>query len=264
MTNEKRGTGIKVLAAITFVLMITVNALGDILPINGVTTGQVSDSYENLFAPAGITFAIWGLIYFLTAGYTLYQLGVFRRNSKVSDEFLSKVSLLFSVSSIANALWIISWHYDLIGLSMILMLVILVCLILISREINKTELSKRDKYFIKIPFSIYLAWISVAVIANASAFLVSLGWNGFGVPEVWTVIMIAAGLIIGMTAILKNKDAAFGLVIAWAYAGILIKHLSQTGFGGEYPSVISAAIVSIAAIIISIVFIFISGMKNKK
>lgn len=67
------------LVTVNFLGMIVVNMLANILPINGVTTGQVSDSYPNLFAPVGITFAIWGLIYLLLAGYTLYQLGFFQK-----------------------------------------------------------------------------------------------------------------------------------------------------------------------------------------
>lgn len=48
----------KIVTAISFLIMITVNALANILPINGTTTGDVSDAYPNLFAPAGITFSI--------------------------------------------------------------------------------------------------------------------------------------------------------------------------------------------------------------
>ncbi len=48
----------KIPVLITFVLMIGVNALANILPINGINTGQVSDNYRNLFAPAAITFSI--------------------------------------------------------------------------------------------------------------------------------------------------------------------------------------------------------------
>jgi hypothetical protein len=57
--------GISILNFITFALVLTVNALANILPINGLTTGEVSDSYINLFTPAGFTFSIWGLIYTL-------------------------------------------------------------------------------------------------------------------------------------------------------------------------------------------------------
>ena len=56
---EKKNTNLplKLFAVITFIIMVTVNALSALLPINGITPGEVSDSYPNLFAPAGITFS---------------------------------------------------------------------------------------------------------------------------------------------------------------------------------------------------------------
>ena len=88
MTQEPSARLIKVLVLLTFAAMITVNALANILPINGLGTGDVSDSYPNLFAPAGLTFAIWGVIYVLLAGHTLYQLGLFRTMELGNDALL--------------------------------------------------------------------------------------------------------------------------------------------------------------------------------
>lgn len=252
MAVNKTGRSIRTLVVVSFLVMVIVNALANILAINGVTTGRVSDSYPNLFAPAGLTFAIWGLIYLLLAGYTLYQLGLFQNNNAAPRvELFGKVGFLFSVSSLANAAWIFAWHYHRIALSMLLMIVILVSLILIVQEINKQKLSLRERIFIRLPFSVYFGWITVATIANATVLLVSLGWNGWGISEsAWAVLIITVGLIIGMATTYLNEDVAYGLVIIWAYVGILIKHTSANGFGGQYPSVI-------AAVIISLVFLFI-------
>ena len=52
---------VPVLVALSYLVMVAVNALANILPIGGMNTGAVSDSYPNLFAPAGITFSIWAL-----------------------------------------------------------------------------------------------------------------------------------------------------------------------------------------------------------
>lgn len=257
MDTNKTRTSIKILVTLSFLLMVVVNALANILPINGVKTGQVSDSYQNLFAPAGITFAIWGIIYLLLAFYTLYQLGFFQNNkSTLKKDVFDKVGIYFSISSIANALWIFSWHYHLIPLSMLLMILILICLILIVNAINKAELSFRDKIFVRLPFSIYFGWITVATIANATTLLVSIGWDGLGISEpVWAVIMIAAGVIIAIATILKNNDFAYGLTIIWAYSGILIKHTTASGFAGQYPNVITTVIICIALLIIIEVYL---------
>jgi hypothetical protein len=248
---------IKLTVAVTYLIMIVVNAMANILPINGIDTGVVSDSYPNLFAPAGLTFSIWGVIYLLLAGYTLYQYGLLQGDkSKVKTELLRKVGIVFSVSSVVNAAWIFSWHYRQIGLSVLLMLVLLLSLIYINETIKKEQLDQKEKLFIRLPFSVYFGWITVATIANITTLLVDIGWNGFGIPEaVWMVLIIVVGLAIGAVTMIRNRDIAYGLVIIWAYTGILIKHMSQSGFAGHYPSVITTVIACIVLMGVAIGYV---------
>lgn len=240
MNSKAIRNSTKFLVTLTFLGMVAVNALANILPINGQGTGEISDFYANLFAPAGLTFAIWGVIYLLLLVETLYQLELFAPvKTAASARLLEKVGIYFSISSIANTAWIFSWHYQIIALSMILMIIILGCLILINQTIKKESLAISEKFFIRLPFSVYFGWITVATIANATTLLVSLGWDGFGLPEVaWTVAIIVIGMLIGAATIVRNHDIAYGLVLIWAYAGILIKHTSDAGFAGQYPAVI--------------------------
>lgn len=255
MRRKKEIVILKILTIITFFAMIFVNSLANALPLNGVNTGEVSDSYKNLFAPTGLTFSIWGLIYLLLAGYILY-INFFQGNIRVRDELILKTGLLFSVSSLANTLWIFSWHYYIIPLSFILMIIILICLILLTKNIRRQKLTVKQKIFIKLPFSVYFGWITVATIANATALLVSLKWSGFGISEqVWTIIIIIVGMLIGVATTVINKDVAYGLVIIWAYMGIVIKHLSESGFSSQYPSIIIAATVSIVLILLAIIYV---------
>lgn len=250
-------SSVKIMVVVTFLIMIAVNALANILPINGQTTGEVSNSYPNLFAPAAITFAIWGLIYLLLAAFTLYLLGFFQNFSdRIKANLLNKVGIVFSISSIANAAWIFSWHYNKIPLSMVLMAVILCCLILINCLIKDERLTTKEKLFISLPFSVYFGWITVATIANATTLLVSIGWDGFGISEpTWAVIIIIAGMLIGTATMIINKDIAYGLVLLWAYAGIYIKHTSENGFAGQYPAVIYTVIACMICFVIAEIYI---------
>ncbi len=246
---------IKILVVLTFILMVVVNVLANTLPINGVDTGVISDSYPNLFAPAGITFSIWGLIYLLLAFFTFYQLGLINKNDEISNELMNKVGTLFSLSSIINTIWIFTWHYRVIWLSMILMICLLLCLIKIVNAIREEKLSTKEKFFVKVPFSIYFGWITVATIANATTLLVSLGFNGFGLSQsIWTVLIIIIGAIIGIITLLKNRDYYYGLVIIWAYFGIVIKH--TTVFNNMYTSVIITTIVAIVLVLAADLYAF--------
>jgi hypothetical protein len=100
---------------------------------------------------------------------------------------------------------------------MILMILLLACLIAIYQE----------KYLVHLPFSVYLGWITVATIANATALLVDANWNKFGLGEqFWTVCVIIVAIIIALTVTLQRKDIFYGLVVDWALIGILIKRLA--------------------------------------
>ena len=60
-----------VLNWLLWVGVIAINALANILPINGMNTGQISGFYPNYFVPAGFTFGIWSIIYLLLLAYTI-------------------------------------------------------------------------------------------------------------------------------------------------------------------------------------------------
>ena len=258
MEKKQRFTPTSILVTITFILMVTVNALANILPIAGITTGAVSDSFPNLFAPAGVTFSIWGIIYLLLGLYTLYQLGLFQKEKATDAELLKRVGNLFAFSSLANAIWIFCWHYNVIFLSVILMLLILLSLIAIHLVLKKTPMTLKEKFFIKLPFSIYFGWITVATIANVTALLVTLGWDGWGLSQpVWTSTLIIIGTLIGMTTAITAKDIPYVATLIWAFSGILIKHTSASGFNKAYPVVIitvqGALVILVATLILIVV-----------
>ena len=250
----------------SYIVMIVVNVLANALPINGVTTGEVSDAYPNLFTPAPITFSIWGVIYLLLACYVIYQaILIYSKDSGISaskKELLQTVGFWFALSSAANAAWIISWHHYAIRLTMVFMIVILLSLIKINQELDQADLTPRESLLLKVPFQVYLAWITIATIANTAAFLVSTGWSGFGISEVyWTILVLGIGFVLSLITMFHYNSIAYGLVIIWAYTGILIKHLSKAGFDGRYPSIIVA--VSICLVLLIIATLYLVRQKTK-
>ncbi len=248
MTAAMRRGPVKALVVATYLAMITVNVLANALPLNGRRTGEVSDAYQNLFTPAGLTFSIWSVIYLLLGLHVLYQLGLFR-GSQPHDErtaLLNRIGLLFSVSSAANAAWVFAWHYEMIPLSVVLITVILVCLILITNSLRTANLTARERWFVGVPFSVYFGWTTVATVANITVLLVSLNWDGFGLADsAWAAIIVVIAMVIGTVTTLRNQDVAYGLVLIWAYTGILIRQTSADGLDGRYPVVIAAVVASL-------------------
>ena len=250
---------VKLFVLFSYLGMVLVNFLANALPINGIATGEVSDSYPNLFAPAGFTFSIWGVIYLLLGFFVLYLFGAFGKITR--DKLIERISILFIISSIANIIWIFLWHHNFIGLSVLFMIVILICLILIIEYIlkEKRPLTNKEYFFFKLPFSIYFGWITVALIANITTFLVSVNWDGFGLADsLWMIIILIVGLVISGLVAIRNRDVAYTLVLIWAYFGILSKHVSESGFNLEYMGVVSVVVLCMT------IFILILGFLLRK
>ena len=212
-----------------FLGTVIVNGLATTLPINDKTTGELSDQYPNLFVPAGVTFSIWGLIYILLAIFVIYQLVLAIKKDTQQSSFIERIGLLFFVSSLANISWIFAWHYEIVPLSLVLMLLILGSLIAIylRLDIGKSASTKAEKYLVHLPFSIYLGWITIATIANVTTLLVDINWNTFGLGEqFWAVAVIAVGIAIALSILFTRKDLFYCLVVDWALLGILLKRLA--------------------------------------
>jgi len=67
--------------ALSILAALAVNLLANVIPLNGVTTGAVADSYPNLFTPPGYVFAIWGVIYILLGVFMVYQVRANQRDA---------------------------------------------------------------------------------------------------------------------------------------------------------------------------------------
>lgn len=211
---------------VAFIAVIVVNYLATSLPIWGLSTGQLSDLYPNLFTPTWLTFSIWGVIYLALLGFVIWQaIGFFKnKGSKITK----KIWIWFLLSCLTNIGRIFAWHNQKLLLSVIIMILFLIILIVIN---NKIEIWKKiwnvwDKYLVQVPFSLYLGWISVATIANISAWLVNIWWSGFWVsPVSWTIIVILVAMILSLLALYKNKNIVFALVVIWAFLWIILKRL---------------------------------------
>ncbi len=207
---------------ITTAFALVVNGLANALPLNGRQTGEISDSFNVIFVPAGYVFSIWGLIYIALAAYTFYQaLPAQRANPR-----LRSTGWWVAASNIFNSAWIFFWHYGLFAATLIAMLGILTSLIIVylRLDIGRAHFTNIERLAVAMPFSIYLGWITVATIANVTAVLADLGWRGGGISEAtWAVILLAAGVIIAALMAFTRSDSAYLLVLVWAFTGIAVR-----------------------------------------
>ncbi len=250
----------QILNVIAFVVTVVINIFANTIPIGGKTTGELSALYPNLFVPAGITFSIWGVIYILLALFVAYQAKDLFKLKK--DPIVEQIGWWFAVASVANIAWIYAWHYEQIFLSLLIMLVLLASLLKIYLRlgIGKTAVSGAEKYLVHLPFSIYLGWISVATIANAASLLVAVEWNRFGLSEVfWTVLVIIVATMITLAMLKRRGDVFYGIVVVWAFIGILIRHIA---IGMPSSVLLLVLIVAIAFLTYNVVTRFREWLQN--
>ena len=218
----KKLTSRQIITIFVTLLTIVLNVMANALPFNGQGTGEISDRFNVLFVPAGYVFSIWGLIYIGMILFTIYQ----ALNSQRENSLINKIAPLYWIANMANNVWLFLWHWEYFPMTLIAMLVILVSLISLYRKFRKTSspLTPSEKWLVKVPFSIYLGWISVATVANVSQVLYFIGWNGFGLSEeIWTVFMLVVGAVLGILMLLRERDYAYAAVLIWAFIGIAAK-----------------------------------------
>ena len=198
---------------------IAVNALANIIPFNGQTTGQVSDRFQVYFVPSGYVFAIWGVIYIAWLAFCMYQLLPRQR----ANPRFAALGYWFALSGVFNSLWLVAWHYNRFALSLAIIVALLLTLIVCYRRLNvgRVTTTAGERWCVDVPFGLYLGWVSVATIANASDVLWFYGWNGWGIaPQTWTAIMLAVATMLAAAMVWRRRDAVYPLVFVWAFVGI--------------------------------------------
>lgn len=250
-----------------FMIHVALSYMTQFKLVNNNDVGEISDRYESLFTPAGITFAIWGVIYTALAILCLYHIIMAFKHDREhpANQDLSKMGLLFIFNNAATAAWLISWTNDRILLSLLLIVLQLLSLIAIHIRLHIADRDRESGSIVctQLPLSIYLGWISIATIANASIYLVSINWDGAGISaSKWAVIMIAAAVVITLMMVFIRKNVSFGLVVIWALYGIVLKHRDASP--ELYQLLIMTAWAGIVVVAMACLIQFILNIKYRR
>jgi len=237
---KARSPAFGVVNPILIIAVIVVNALAVVLPLNGRTTASISDSFASLFVPARYAFSIWSLIYACLLAFGVFQLLPRQRD----NPFIGATDWWFALSCLANCGWLFAWHYGLYPLSLFIMFLLFLVLVIIyaglhpaGRGTDTPALGTR--LFVRLPFSIYLGWITVVLLANTSDVLSWANFAGLGAPNAaWAaalcIVVGAASLIMGAIF----RDIACAAAVVWALIGIVEEQSS-------HPLIVTAAWVAV-------------------
>jgi hypothetical protein len=230
----------------SFLAVMVSNIAANALPINGLTTAEISDRFAVYVIPAGYVFAIWGLIYVLLGAFTTWQALPRNRENRV----LRSLGWLPALSGVFNTAWILLWQYEVFALTVPVMLALLGTLIAIHLRLwaHRDALHGTPYWTVRAPWSVYLGWITVATIANVTQSLAWAGFDGFGIdPTFVATAVLAVGVAIALAFVARYRDVAYGLVIVWAYIGVAVKEsdvalvAATAGLGAALVGILAAA-----------------------
>lgn len=225
---------------VTFAITLVINGLASSGALGGTPQGEISNALPIYFVPANLTFSIWGLIYLGLTAFVVYQ----ALPSQRSNPYVKRISWLFVVSNILNTVWLLLFQNLLFWASVVVMFAILGTLIAIYQQLDIGKSVSRTTYWLlQVPFSIYLAWITIAAIANVAHTLFANGYeNLFGVGgDIWAIIMLVIGTAIISAVVYLGRNVAYALTAVWALAGIVIAQYTPANCVG--PVAIGAIIV---------------------
>ncbi|MEM1319416.1 MAG: hypothetical protein AAGG75_04125 [Bacteroidota bacterium] len=209
---------------LSYLGLVVVNFLAIQVPFFGRTPGDVSDLYPNSFTPPDFSFSIWSFIYLLLGVFAFTQAKNLTRPEQPLAPETKAISYFFAGSCCCNFGWLLSWQSLHIGLSFLLIFLLWLLLVLLYYRLAILE---RARWTFTLPFSIYLAWIAVAGLANLNVLLLDAGFGFWGLsPENWTASLVGLGTFGGLLVLYLNKDIYFILVLIWAFLGIYVKNQS--------------------------------------
>ena len=217
---------------------------------------EIADSFDVYFVPAGYVFSIWGVIYLGLIAYAVFQLIPAQRE----NPRLRQTGWWFALSCAANSIWLYLWHYGYFALSVVTMLTILISLIIIYQQlgVGRQAVSAGERWLVHLPFSLYLGWITVATIANITAFLDFINWNGFGIaPEIWAIIMLVVAIAVAGLIAYSRQDIAYLVVLIWAFIGIGVEQ-------SDTPQVANAAYLAAAVVAIFVILVIIQKFRQTR
>lgn len=227
-TNVDSNNNNTLWSIITLVVLVVATIAANWLGFQANTdTGNIANetfNNSNYFFPATYVFTtIWPVIYAGIIGLAIFQALPAHRD----DPRLRAAAPWLMINLILNGLWvwIFGQEWFITTLPVMFVLVATGVIAYSKWEIGQTKVGTVER-ILQITFSIYLAWLTVATVANIASALIAGGWNGFGLsPETWGVIMLLVGAVLAIFLYRTfYRDWVFLLVYVYAYVGIIVRY----------------------------------------
>lgn len=243
-TRTKRAWQVGIILSLLFALVANFVVGAQVLDLPSI--GAISDKYATYLTPASYAFSIWSLIYVLLTALAVYQARDIVKPRKDND-LPARIGPLFVLSSIANGLWTYVFVNELVGLSVIILLVLAGSLYALLWRLNiaTDDPPLRTIAFVWWPLMIYTGWVTVASVVNIASWLDSLGVT---ITPLIAVITLAV-LTVFLTMLLVTRNVRELLLpVVWAFVAIGVQQI-QGSQAVAWAVFIAAGLLTIFAIV---------------
>lgn len=227
--------------AILFAALVNVglNALAGAGLLFGTPTGAVSDVNPTPITPAGWAFSIWSIIFVGVLAFAAWQAMPARRGARYDG-----LGAPFVAANLLNGLWQIPWVTGRFGLAAVVIVGILASLVWLYVRLDRMGLRGAERWWLGVPASLFLAWLTVAAPLNLTIWLRDLGWAPAG--TVWPIALVLTVAAVVGAWLARTGDVAAALVVLWAFAAIGAAHLDRA-------TLLGALVLGALAVIVAVV-----------
>mmetsp|Transcript_36891 Transcript_36891/g.41528 ORF Transcript_36891/g.41528 Transcript_36891/m.41528 type:complete len:326 (+) Transcript_36891:96-1073(+) len=223
--------------------------------------GDLSDKYQTLVTPFGLSFSIWGLIFMWQLVWVVWQLLPSQRNS----EGVIKAWYYYPIMTVLQAGWTFSFSNEIMWLALIFMYGILFTLVRASMSLQTYQKTWKGYLLWQAPFSIQTGWIMAA-----SAVMTNTLPVAYDASTTAKIVVGALSLVVLLVTAFTwlssyPVDFAIPCVIVWALYGVyselaapmtsITEEFTTKQINGVRNGVLAAMILIGVGIILKIVYV---------
>lgn len=251
MKRDRVALRISVMGSVLLVATLLLNYLSDMFKLGGYTNKEISDMYPTLFTPDKITFSIWGIIYL---GLIIFAVFSFRKGNK---DNVKDIGVYYILSFVLNMAWIILWHFNKVGVSLGIIILLMVTLYIITNRLDE------DKDIMgKSIFGLYTGWITIATAANMFVSLSTITPK-FHESTLEILLVLFTMIIVTMVTwfmVTIKENPFYGVAVIWGEVGVVMNQFKA--FSGEHQAIIIGGILSILIIALGIIIALTHSGRN--
>lgn len=246
---------IAVLSAVSFVLVAALLGTGFLggTPVDEVQGGAL-DSDASYLAPAGPAFSIWSVIYVGLISYAIWQALPRQR----ANDRQRALGWLVALTAVLNGLWLVAAQFWTLPLTVVVIALLLVALAATFRVAVLTRTPDDgpvDAILLDGVTGLHLGWVSLATVANTSAWLtqtVPAEWGQYA-TAIGIVVLVAVGIIGLATAWASGWRVTPGLAIAWGLTWLGIGRITGEPADGAIgvTAIVVASIVALIPLVVA-------------